>query len=313
LAGAGNAGVWPDSSGQSLVRSLDLADRVREAYDAIKRAQQAVEREEPPASGDQATPRFTTSAKLLPPPPRRVHGRLGGGLWFTRIFIMPHMLVGIGAAGFLVFMLLWRLFGTDLPATVVGTDISHSSKHGDSYKLNYRFEAGGETRFDSDTVNYSVYQAYQNQGRSQTNPPVTVHYLGLGPLHHSALREGGSLWSTIGFLTLWACFWNGILSVFVYQFWVKPIRARLLYKYGASTPGKLLHKRVRTGKSSTYYVSYRFNDPFSGQVYESEIQVWKAEDWQQAVQGQPVTVLYAQNNPKRSTVYEFGGYWIEGV
>ncbi len=52
---------------------------------------------------------------------------------------------------------------------------------------------------------------------------------------------------------------------------------------------------------------------FSGQEYESEIQVWKAEDWQQAMEGQPVTVLFTQNNPKRSTVYEFGGYRVEGV
>ena len=84
-------------SGQSLTPALDLPDRAREAYDAIKRAQQAVEREEPSDSANQTSPRFTTPAKLLPPPPRRVHGWLGGGLWFPRIFIMPHMLIGIGA------------------------------------------------------------------------------------------------------------------------------------------------------------------------------------------------------------------------
>ena len=226
---------------------------------------------------------------------------------------MPHMLIGIGAAGYLVFLVLWCLFGTNFPATVVDSNVSYSSKHGDSYTLNYRFEAGGETRFDSDTVDKYLYLTYQNQNLGQTAPPVTVRYLGLGPLHHSALLEGGSPWSKIGFLVLWAGFWNGVLSVFVYQLWVKPIRARLLYKYGASTSGKLLHKRVSRGKSSTYYVSYRFNDPFTGQEYNSEIQVWNAEDWQQAMEGQPVTVLFAQNNPKRSTVYEFGGYRVEGV
>ena len=100
----------------------------------------------------------------------------------------------------------------------------------------------------------------------------------------------------------------------LYQLWVKPIRARLLYKYGASTSGKLLHKRVSRGKSSTYYVSYRFNDPFSGQEYESEIQVWKAEDWQQAMEGQPVTVLFTQNNPQTPALFmNSGGYRVEGV
>jgi hypothetical protein len=300
-------------SGPSLIPVLDLPDRAREAYDAIKRAQQAVKRDEPSDSPSQTSPRFTTPAKLLPQPPRRVHGSPGGRIWFTRMFIMPHTLIGIGAASYLVFLLLWCLFGTDLPATVVDSNVSHSSKHGDSYNLKYRFETGGETRFDSDTVNWSIYQTYQNQNPGQTKPSVTARYLGLGPLHHSALLQGGSPWSKIGGLALWAGFWNGILSVFVYQFWVKPIRTRLLYKYGASTSGKLLHKRESTGKSTTYYVSYRFSDPFSGHEYESEIQVWKAEDWQQAVEGQPVTVLFAQNNPKRSTVYEFGGYRVDEV
>jgi hypothetical protein len=312
LSQSGNPGGWSGSS-RSLIPVLDLPDRAREAFEVIQRAQETVQREEPAAPGDQASPRFATAAKLLPPPPRRVHGRLGGSLWFTRIFIMPHMLVGLGVAGYLVFLLLWRLFGVDYPATVVDAKISHSSKHGDRYILHYRFEAGGETRLGSDTVGWPVYQTYQNTSPGQTNPPVMVHYLGLGPLHHAALREAGSPWAEIGFLSLWAVFWNGVLSIFVYQIWVKPLRVRRLYQCGDFTAGKLLHKRVRTGKSSTYYVSYRFNDPFSGQVYESEIQVWKADDWQQAVEGQPVTVLFAHNNPQRSTVYEFGGYRIEGV
>lgn len=310
LSSAGNFGGWPRSV-QSPFPVLDLADHAREAYNAIKLAQPAAQREESSVPADPASPRFTTSAKLLPPPPRHVHGRLGGSLWFTRIFLMPHMLIGIGGAGYLVFLLLWRLFGVDLPATVVGSKISHSAKHGDHYTLQYRFEADGETRSDSATVGWSIYQIYRDQAAGQSNAPVTVHYFRLGPLHHSALREGGSPWAEIGFLTLWAGFWNGILSIFVYQFWVKPIRVRLLYKYGDSTAGKLLHKRVRTGKSSTYYVSYRFNDPRSGQAYDSEIQVWKVADWLTAVEGQPVTVLFAQNNPKRSTVYEFGGYRVE--
>jgi hypothetical protein len=312
LSQSGNVDGWPGSS-RSLMPVLDLPERAREAYNAIQRAQQAVEREEPSGFTGQTSPHFASSAKLLPPPPRRVHGRLGGNLWFIRIFIMPHVLIGIGVVGYLIFLLIWRMFGTDFPATVTDAKVSHSSKHGDSYVLYYRFEAGGQTRLDSDTVGWSIYQTYQNQARDQSGPPVTVRYLSLGPLHHSKLLESGSLWAEVGFLVLWAAFWNGVLSIFVYAIWIKPIRARLLYKYGSSTSGKLLHKRVRTGKSTAYYVGYRFNDPASGHEYESEIQVWKADDWRQAVEGQPVTVLYAQNNPKRSTVYEFGGYRVEGV
>ena len=312
LSRSGNFTGLP-GSGAFPFPALVLSDHVREAHAAITLAQEAAHREEPSVAGRQTNDFPATPAKLLPPPPRRVHGRLGGGLWFVRIFLLPHMLVGIGAVGYLVFLLLWLPFGVDYPATVVGSKISHSSKHGDTYTLRYRFEAGGETRFDSVSVGWPVYQACQNQIPGQTYPTLTAHYFGLGPLHHSALREVGSLWSEIGFLTLWAAFWNGVLSIFVYLIWVKPLRARSLYKYGASTSGKLLNKRVRTGKSATFYVSYEFNDPASGSRYESEIQVWRAGEWQEAVFGQPVTVLFAQNHPKRSTVYEFGGYRIEGV
>lgn len=248
--------------------------------------------------------------EFLPRPPRRVRGRLGGGIWFARIFMMPHTLIGIGAAGYLVFLLLWRLLGSDIPGTVVGSKISHSSKHGDSYVLNYQFQAGGQTKSSSDGVSLALYQRYQN--RNETNPPVTVHYFSIGPLEHSALHTGSSLWGEIGALTLWASFWNLIISIFLYQYWVKPLRARMLYRNGEATAGTLLRKRVQKGKTSTYYVSYKFNDPFSGKVFESEIQVWNPAEWHLAMEGQPVTVLYSRDNPKRSTVYEFGGYRVEG-
>ena len=41
------------------------------------------------------------------------------------------------------------------------------------------------------------------------------------------------------------------------------------------------------------------------------MQVWNVADWNSAAEGQPVTVLYAANNPKRSAVYELGGYRVE--
>ncbi|HEX9047904.1 MAG TPA: hypothetical protein VF988_12845, partial [Verrucomicrobiae bacterium] len=46
----------------------------------------------------------------LPPPPRRVRGGPGGGIWFGRIFMLPHTLIGIGAAGYLLFLLFLILF-----------------------------------------------------------------------------------------------------------------------------------------------------------------------------------------------------------
>jgi hypothetical protein len=240
-----------------------------------------------------------------------VHGNLGGALWFPRIFILPHTLIGIGVVLYLIFVLLWALLGADIPGTVIGSYISHSSKHGDSYYLKYRYQAGGETKRDSDSVSLDMYERYQSG--NGVNVPVTVHYFGIGSLHRAGLREGGSLWKRFGGLVFWAAFWNSIMFAFIYQFWVKPLRVRWLYRHGDTVPGTLTKKRVRTGKSTSYYVSYAFNPPFSGERIESEIEVWKRGNWDQAVEGQPVTVLYSGANPKRSTVYEYGGYRVDGV
>ncbi len=248
--------------------------------------------------------------ELLPQPPRRVRGRLGGGIWFIRLFILPHTLIGIGAAAYLGFLLLWWIFGTDVPGTVTGADVHYSSKHGASYTLNYRFEINGQTKTSSDGVSYGMYQRYQPP--NGTNLPVTVHYFSVGFKEHSRLCEGGSLWNEIGGLCIWAGFWNAVLSIFIYQLWFKPLQARWLYKYGAATTGKVVRKRVRTGKSTTYYVAYAFQDPYSGQSYESEITVWNAETWQSVAEGQTVTILYSRDKPKRSTVYECGGYEVQG-
>ena len=127
----------------------------------------------------------------LPQPPRRVRGRLGGGLWFGRIFMLPHTLVGIGVIGFLIFMVLWQIAGSDIPGTVTGSRISHSTKHGDSYIFEYQFEAGGQRKQGSDSVSRALYDQYKPGIEAQ--PGVTVHYFAIGPLEHSALRTGGPM------------------------------------------------------------------------------------------------------------------------
>lgn len=251
---------------------------------------------------------MNTSPQPLPPPPRHVRGKLGGGLWFTRIFILPHQLIGIGAIVYWLLLILSVLLGRDIPGTVTGTDISHSRKGGDHYSLIYRFTAGEVVKTNSGSVSYSLYQQYKIP--NATNPPVTVHYFSIGVWDQARLRESGSSWGMIGFLTLWAGFWNFVVGIFTYQIWVKPLRARWLYKHGETTSGTVVSKRVQTGKSSTYYVTYKFREPYSGQEFESEMQAWNTAAWNTIQKDQAVTVLYSREKPKRSTVYECGGYQV---
>lgn len=75
--------------------------------------------------------------------------------------------------------------------------------------------------------------------------------------------------------------------------------------------GQLLRKAAAAATQEdapTYYVDYAFNDPATSRELTAETQVWKSHDWEQAVTGQKVIVLYASDKPKRSTAFEFGGY-----
>ena len=229
-----------------------------------------------------------------------------GALWFGRIFTLPHTIVGIGAVGYLVFLFLWALVGSDLPGVVTGSETTDSAKHGLRYFLKYQYQVGAETKSGSGSVSQTIYDRFQS--RELTN--VTVRYFSLGPLKHARLHESGRRWSSVGLTLLWVGFWNSILSVFVYQLWIKPLRRRQLYKHGATTEGTVLSKRTKTGKNSTYYISYTFADPTTGRPITAETEVL-VTDYDRARINKPVTVLYAPNNPKRSTIYEFGGYYVD--
>ena len=219
---------------------------------------------------------------------------------------MPHTLVGIGATGYLLFLFLWALIGSDIPGVVTDTEITHSSKSGDHFILKYQYQVGAETKSGSGSVSQTVYERFKS--RELTN--ITVRYFSLGPQEHAALHESQKRWSSVGMTLLWVAFWDSVLSVFLYQLWIKPLRRRQLYKHGATTDGTVLNKRAKTGKNSTYYISYTFADPTTGQLITAETEVLVA-DYDRARISKPVTVLYAPANPKRSTIYEFGGYYVD--
>jgi hypothetical protein len=230
-----------------------------------------------------------------------------GEIWFGRIFILPHTIIGIGALGYLMFLLAWRLFGTDIPGVVTGTETEAYSK-GIHYRVKYSFRVGEETRVASEGVSQEVYERFDRQENDK--PTVTVHYFALGSHEHHELREAGSLWGEIWRLAAWAGFWNTIIGLVSYQLWIAPIRLRQLYKYGEATPGTLVAKREKAGCSKTYYMTYSFRVNETGELLQAESEAENLAMWKMIPIGHPVTVLYARNNPKRSTVYELGGYGV---
>jgi hypothetical protein len=258
-----------------------------------------------------STDRTTTH---LPPPPRKVHGGFGCGLWFGRLFIMPHMCVGVAMAGRLILTVLAAVYGKNLVAKVTDTHTSRGSKGGTTYHVAYTYSVEGREYSDTDTVRAGTYEALRNpkilEGRAAT---VRVRYLGSGPLHFHVLTQDGSAWGAVGFLLFFVLFWNGLLSVFVYVLWVAPIRQRSLIRNGEVTAGTIVSSRVHRGKGTTYYATFRFRDPERGEEITQEMQVPGEAQHSALKPGFEVTVLYDPSKPKRATVYEFCGYKVDGA
>ena len=71
-----------------------------------------------------------TFSRTLPSPPRQVHRSASSGcsLTFLRLFILPHMLIGIGALAYIPVRALVQYFGTPVTATVQRKDSRNGSK-----------------------------------------------------------------------------------------------------------------------------------------------------------------------------------------
>jgi hypothetical protein len=254
----------------------------------------------------------TLTPGRLSRPPRRVRGSVGvaGMLWFMRIFTLPHVLAGIGVIIYVLFLVLWEVAGTDVPGVVTSAELRKAHGNRTAHCLNYQYVVRDHTRWNSDCVDLDVYQRLQP--RDGAGPRVTVRHLSIGPIERAALRDAGTRRGGFGFLVFWAVMWNSMVGMVVHACWIKPLRVRWLYRHGEATSGRLTGKRVRRGRGGpSYFVSYAFTHPNTGKPVEVETQTWSRSGWNRATEDERVIVLYAPDNPRRSTVYEYGGYWVE--
>jgi len=247
----------------------------------------------------------------FPPPPRRLRGGPGCGIWFLRLFILPHMCVGVFLITRLFLITLNALLGTDLEATVTAAYTKPASKGGTIYYIHYQYAAGDRVFTNSESVGEQTYDAVSHPGEAEgRTATVHVRVLQLGPLHDHQLTGGRSVWGKVGEALVFALFWNGILSVFVTLAWVAPIRRYLLVRNGSATGGSIVSKRERSGKGATYYAKFRFRNPENGVEIEREMTLPGKAVYDAVQPGWMVTVLYSPQNPRRAVVYEFSGYEV---
>src|ERR1051326_4402735 len=135
------------------------------------------------------------SAAPLPPPPRDVHGGPGCAIWVMRLFILPHMCVGVFLIGQVLVGVLNAAFGTDVQATVTRAYTKTGSKGGTIYYIDYQYSAGGRVYTNSESVGVTTYAAVGHPEDAENRAAtVRVRRLEFGPLHYHRLIEGHSAW-----------------------------------------------------------------------------------------------------------------------
>ncbi|CAA9383284.1 MAG: hypothetical protein AVDCRST_MAG64-805 [uncultured Phycisphaerae bacterium] len=162
--------------------------------------------------------------------PRRLWPR--GGSWFDRIFIIPHVIVGVGLIGFSLLNLVWLIAGTDVEGRVLAAEERTSTKGVVSHGVDYAYPSGAGERRDRTDVSQVYYEGLPAELRRPSRPagegdsvPITVRVLEAGPVHHAvALPNRWSRWSCLGMALAVTAFWNAIVSAFVYRDWILPRR-----------------------------------------------------------------------------------------
>jgi Protein of unknown function (DUF3592) len=256
----------------------------------------------------------TFEPELDQPLPRRVRAReryaYGCGLWFLRLFLLPHTLVGLWlifkAASWILLSVCVLLAGQDVDGRIVRKVVTQGKK-GPYYSADYVYPV--------DQIEYEgkVSLEANEYAAMREGQPITVkvfapgvecgHWPGVAS--HSPLRE-------VGGIVFGAVFWNGIMSIFVYMLYVRPWRQRWMVRRGLPTAG-LVRQVQQWSNKGTKMVRIRYDyavpagghtrgGVFSGKMTASGSQV------NAVAIGEIVTVLYNPGRPHRSLVYALADY-----
>ena len=177
----------------------------------------------------------------------------GCTLWFMRLFILPHTIAGVCLAGNALLTAAWLLAGDNVTGHITQGWTSVSRKGTTSYHVEYTYKSFLTEHHEKGTVSRFIYDQLPGSIKGpgplpksasmRETFPITVRVFAFGPLRHAAPVPpvGASMASQFIGALFMAVFWNAILSVFVYLFWIQPIRMRrqLWRKVSRSIPGNM--------------------------------------------------------------------------
>lgn len=240
-------------------------------------------------------------------PPRPICRRAGRGwlIGFQQIFILPHTFVGIGLIVFMVGSWIFLIFGTTVPAQITELKTTRGSKNTTAYEVHFRYQQFGTEHQERTTVPKAVFDTlHQNDVLDVKVFPLPISSL-------TQLKYPGSFDSHVVKVmvsTAMALFWNGIVSVFLWAFYVRPLINRWLVQNGWPASGQITGKSVQSGKTTTYYVEYQFALPQDG-TKPGKMEV-TADAYSLVNPGDSVSILYSTKNPGWNVVYELADYEV---
>lgn len=248
-------------------------------------------------------------------------GISGGMSWFVRIFMLPHTLIGIAL---LVFPFLYIgniVIGTDVPASVIDKYTHVDDEDGRKFDVEVAYDWDGKKNYKKFSATRSEYESYK------VGDPVAVRFLPAfrdWTINFRAKGESVKLpdLGAILFYGFFAGFWNFVVGIFAFVFYVLPVINSRLLKTGCVSQGVVRSKEEIPGsESTTYKITCEFT-PDKTKTRKSS-KVLDLKDFNQKLtseasvpktlfdrvnQGDLVNVIYFPNKPSINTVFEYSGY-----
>lgn len=265
------------------------------------------------------------AVKRLPPPPRTIHPTHPAPV--LRIIALALLvLVCLATAAMLAALAhegIVRGLGRVASAQLISI---HERKSGGSYYhvARYRYTLGDTSREDDSRISWAAWHRLREPLRGhdpdaadfsflESGATLNVLAYDFGPLHFSRAVE--HQWD-LELLLIPAIFGPTLLllsSVLYLAIIIRPRRVRWLYTHGTATEGTIDSQRtVRAKHAELYFADYTFRPP--GMTPQTgTVMLAGAAEQQSAGSGSPVTVLYDPTNPRRNTVYEYGGYTCDSI
>ncbi len=195
-------------------------------------------------------------------------------------------------------------------AAKVTTVIKWTEGNSWRYSVMYTYQADNHTFYDEARVSKEVYYQYNKLSDLPSGPMLQIRYCSLCIVSHSQLQS--KYISTANHSHIPVLILVGVMQFLYWIGWIKPRQTRELYRWGEPARGTIVGKYELRGKNHWQYATFAYYLT-TGEKFTNWIWVPSLEQLYDVSVGQSVTVLYSSRNPKRSTIYELGGYTIESI